>query len=460
MTHLPKRFCTADVLAISTKRHKPKQIVNPSQVHETQTRRGSFMSLFRRCFPAIIVVWFVLPIIAAAPKAESDTTVPASSANKIRLLVLTDANKLLTVHYLTKGRAIRNVLMTAPIGGLGTMAVDAAETKHETSKESKTLQNTVGEFNRRPVIEAAIVAGFKEHAQYFEIAVPPDPSVYMTGTNINFSKAQADGFPYLLSVKEKFAGEATVLGALGTLSAGSSLEFKVVDTATGKEIGKTGRNGAFSPRKQEFDPATSDRNAFVTDYGVAVKTECARIYGILSKQGTLHAMAEAHGLGNEVPDMGAVLAKYQKRFDYDFKLAKGWHHFKGTSKYSETLSRLGAGTKCHVVVTVDLTLPELGQKTGDLDEYIRLFFERLQEQGYATDAATPFKGLALDPAYTVFLIDRPQGVGKEILAFRRLEDPFVALYDVVFEQDYDGYMAKYSSDFQEMINESRIKIRQ
>jgi hypothetical protein len=135
------------------------------------------MSLFRRCFPAIIVVWFVLPIIAAAPKAESDTTVPASSANKIRLLVLTDANKLLTVHYLTKGRAIRNVLMTAPIGGLGTMAVDAAETKHETSKESKTLQNTVGEFNRRPVIEAAIVAGFKEHAQYFEIAVPPDPSV-------------------------------------------------------------------------------------------------------------------------------------------------------------------------------------------------------------------------------------------------------------------------------------------
>lgn len=428
------------------------------------------MSLFRRCVPAILAVGLVLPTIAAAQEVETGKTAaapsapvpsaPAASANKIRLLVLTDANKILTVHYLTKGRAIRGALMAAPLGGVGTMAVDAAETKHETSKESKILQNTVGEFNRRPFIGAAIVAGFKEHAQFFEIAVPPDPSAYMKEKDINFSKAQADGFPYLLSVKEKFAGEATVLGALGTLSAGSSLEFRVVDTATGKEIGKPGRNGAFSPRKQEFDPATSDRNAFVTDYGVAVNTECARIYGILSKQGTLHAIAEAHGLGNEVPDMGAVLAKYQKRFDYDFKLAKGWHHFKGTSKYSETLSRLGAGTKCHVVVTVDLTLPELGQKTGDLDEYIRLFFEHLQEQGYATDAATPFKGLALDPAYTVFLIDRPEGAGKEILAFRRLEDPFVVLYDVVFEQDYDGYMAKYSSDFQEIINESKIKIRQ
>ncbi len=417
------------------------------------------MSLFRRFFPAIIVVCFVLPSIAAAPQAGSDTTVPASSTNKIRVLVLTDANKILTVHYLTKGRAIRKALMSVPIGGVGTMAVDAAESKHENSNESKTLQNTVGEFNRRPVIEAAIVAGFKEHAQYFELAVPPDPSVYMKEKDINSSKAQADGFPYLLSVKEKFAGEATVLAALGTLSAGSSLEFKVVDTATGKEIGKTGRSSAFSPRKQEFDPATSDRGAFVTDYGVAVNTECARIYGVLNKLGNLHVMAEAHGLGNEVPDMGVVLAKYQKRFDYDFKLAKGWHHFKGASKYSQTLQRFRDGAKCHVVVTVDLTLPELGQKTGDLDEYIRLFFESLQEQGYATDTATPFQGLELDPAYTTFLIDRPQGAGKEILAFRRLDDPFVVLYDVVFEQDYDGYMAKYRSDFQEMINESRIKIR-
>lgn len=419
------------------------------------------MSLFQRCFLAILVVLFVLPIIAAPQKGESGKTAPAPSANKIRLLVLTDANKLLTVHYMTKGRAIRKALMAAPIGGVGTMAVDAAETKHENSKESRTLQKTVGEFHRRPIIETGIAAAFKDRTQYFDVVIPPDPSVYMTAPNINFSKAQADGLPYVLSVKEKFAGEATVLGALGTLSAGSALEFKVFDAATGKDMGKAGKASAFSPRKQEFDPATSDRNAFVTDYGLAVGAECAQVYGVLNKQGLLHAMAEAHGLGNEVPDMGAILARYEKRFDYDFKLPKGWHHFKGTSKYSATLQRLfHDGNKLHVVVTVDLMLPELGQKPGDLDEYIRLFLEHMQEQGYATDTATPFKGLTLDPAYTALLIDRPQGAGKEILAFRRLDDPFVVVYDVVFNQEYDNLMAKYSSDLQTMINESRIKIRQ
>lgn len=418
------------------------------------------MSPFRHRLSATLVILSVLPIIAAAQKSESDKTPPAASGNKIRLLVLTDANKLLTVHYLTKGRAIRNALMSVPIGGVGTMAVDAAETKHESSKESRILQQTVGEFNRRPIIEAGIASTFKDRTQYFDAVIPPDPSAYMTGTNINFSKVQADGFPYVLSVKEKFAGEATVLGALGTLSAGSALEFKVFDAATGKDMGKAGRASGISPRKQEFDPATSDRNAFVTDYGVAVSAECVQVYGVLNKQGHLHAMAEAHGLGNEVPDLGAVLAKYEKRFNYDFKLAKGWHHMKGTSKYSAILERLRDAPKFRIVVTVDLTLPELGQKPGDLDEYIRLFFEHLQEQGYATDKATPFKGLALDPAYTVFLLDRPQEVGKEILAFRRLEDPFVVLYDVVFMQDYDGYMAKYGSDLQEMINESKIKIHQ
>lgn len=415
-------------------------------------------------FRVIVAALFLLSLSAAGQAGESGKTAPAPPANKIRLLVLTDAGKLLTVHYRTKGRTVRNALMAVPIGGAGTMAVDAAETKHEDSKESRLLQQTVGEFNRRPVIEAAIAAAFKERTPYFDAAVPPDPSVYLTGTNINFSKAQADGFPYVLSVKEMFAGEATVYTSLGTLSAGSALEFKVFDTANGKDLGKAGNVSAFAPRKQEFDPATSNRNAFVTDYGIAAAAECSQVYGVLNRQGRLHAMAEAHGLGNEVPDLGTILARYDKRFDYNFKLAKGWHFFlksnKGPAKYSVTLQKFfHDGNKFRIVVTVDLMLPELGQKPGDLDEYIRLFFEDKQENGYPTEAATPFQGFTLDPAYTAFVMDRPQGEGKEILAFRLLDAPFVVVYDVVFDQEYDGLLAKYSSDLQEMINESRIKVR-
>ena len=410
---------------------------------------------------AVACAVVVLCAAFSGRSASQDKQESTPTTNRVRVLLLTDANKLLTVQYMTKGRAIRGLLMNAPLGGVATSAINLAETKHENSKESQTLQTTVGEFNRRPLIEAGVVASFKYHSQYFDVVTPPDPSAYMTGKDINFSKAQTDGFPYVLSVVEKFAGEATVLGALGTLSAGSALEFKVYDAATGKDMGKAGRSSAFSPRKQEFDPATSDRNAFVTDYGVAVSSECTQVYGVLNKQGHLHAMAEAHGLGSEVPDLGAILARYEKRFDYDLKLPHGWHHFKGTTKYSATAQRLfHDANKIRVVVTVDLMLPELGQKPGDLDGYIRQFFERLEESGYATDTATPFKGLPIDPAYTVYLIDRPQGAGKEILAFRSLDDPFVVSYDAVFDQDYDTLLAKYNSDLQTIINNSRIKIRE
>jgi hypothetical protein len=417
------------------------------------------MTLSLRYLAAAIIFLFALPTIAAAQEKHE----PAAPANKVRVLLLTDASKLLTVHYMTKGRAIRNALMTSPLtGGVGSIIVDAAETKHETSKESKILQKTVGEFNRRPIVEAGIAAVFKERTQYFDVVIPPDPSAYMTGTNVNFSKAQADGYPYVLSVKEKFAGEATIFTALNTLSAGSALEFKLFDTAAGKDMGKTGRASAFALRKQDFDPATSDRNAFVTDYGVAVGFESVQLYGALNKQ-RLHEMADAHGLGSEVPDEGAIFASYAKRFDYDFKLPHGWHHIKirGESKYSANLQRLfHEGRYFRVVANVDLMLPELGQKPGDLDEYIRLFFEHLQEDGYPVDTATPFRGLALDSAYTVYSIDRPQGAGKEILAFRRLDAPFVVVYHVIFDQDFDSILAKFNSDLQTIINDSRIKIRE
>lgn len=419
----------------------------------------------RRCrswiFSAVACTLPVVFAVSTGRAAPQDKQGPAPTPNQVRVLLLTDARKLLTVHYLTKGRAIRNLLMTSPLtGGVGSIIVDAAETKHETSSESRILQKTVGEFDRRPVIDAGITSVFKDRTQYFDVVIPPDPSAYVTGNDINFSKAQADGYPYVLSVKEKYAGESTT-AALGTLSAGSALEFKVFDTTTGKDLGKAGKSSGFSSHKQEFDPATSDRNAFMADYGIAVGLECTQLYGVLNKRGILHAMAEARGLGNEVPDLGAILARYEKRFDYDLKKPKHWGHLKGTTKYSATVAKMFKDfNKIRVVVTVDLMLPELGQKPGDLNEYIRLFFEHIQEDGYQTDTATPFKGLTLDPAYTVYSIDRPQGTGKEILAFRRLDDPFVVVYDVVIEQDYDEMMAKYSSDLQEIINESRIKIRE
>ena len=208
-------------------------VMHQQERNEGAAQIGRYSSYRSRVLLGCALAVLSTVFISLASGAPQEAAGPAQSGNKIRVLLLTDTSKLLTVHYLTKGRAIRDALMSAPIGGVGTMAIDMAETKHESTKESRILQGTVGEFNRRPTIEAGIMAPFKDKAEYFEVVAPPDPSVYIAGTNINFSKAQADGFPYVLWVKEKYAGESTPFGALGTLSAGSALVFKVYDAATG-----------------------------------------------------------------------------------------------------------------------------------------------------------------------------------------------------------------------------------
>jgi len=394
-------------------------------------------------------------LCAVSPVGGAPQEKEKGPATRIRILLLTDAGKLLTVHYETKGRVVRNLLMSSPLtGGIGTLLIDAAETKHETSKESVLLQQTVGTFNRRPVIEAGIAAAFKATTPYFEAVIPPDPSLYTTGTTVDFNKAQADGYSYVLTVREEFAGLATVFG-LATLSAGSALEYKVTDATTGKEVSK-GKARAFSTHKQEFDPATSDRNAFVADYAAAAGYASAQIPGQLNKGGQLHAMAEAHGLGNVVPDMGAVLAKYEKLFDYDLAVPKGWYQTK-VSKFQVSLEPKNSDkAKFGVSFTVDVLAEEFGQKVDDLNDYIGLFFDRLHEKGFGTDTAVPFDALTLNQPYTGFVIERPQGAGKDVILFRRLDGPFVAVYDVVFLADYDGFLKKYSADVQSLINESKI----
>jgi len=387
-----------------------------------------------------------------ASGAQPGKTVPKEPETNIRILVLVDATKPLTVRYETKGGVI---LGNLSVIGLAPLLIDAAATSLEKSKESQALQQTVGKFERRPVMEAGIAAMFKASTPYFEAVIPPDPSLYTGGTGIDFNKAQADGFPYVLVIREEFAGMAT-MWAWGTLSAGSYVHFRLMDAATGKELAK-GQTNAFASRAQKLDAATTDRSIFVADYAAAVAQECIHIYGELYKQGQLHSMAEAHGLGKEVPDTAALLRKYEQLFNYDFTLPKDWHQVAGSSKYQLFLEPKNADrAKFGVNFTMDLLIEELGQKVQDLNEYIRIVFGRLRDQGYAVDTAISFDALALNPPYTAFVIDRPKGSGKEVVLFRRLDDPFVVTYHVVFLEDYDGFLKKYGQDLQLLINQAKI----
>jgi len=371
---------------------------------------------------------------------------------KIRILLLVDATKPLTVRYESRGRTIWSGLSAL---ALAPMLIEEGVEKSERSKESQLLQQTVGALDRTKMMEAAMTAVFKVSTPYFETVVPPDPSAYGAGTAIDFNKAQTDGYPYVLDVREQFAGMAT-MWAWSTLSTGSYVQFRLTDSATRKELAK-GQTNAFALKTYQFDDATKDRSAFIADYAVALGTECAHIYGELYKQGQLHTMAEAHGLGKEVPDTAALLARYEKLFNYSFTLPAGWHQAAQPSKYVTVLAPANAdGSKIAVSFVVDLLLEEFDQKVDNLDDYIRIAFARMRDNGYAVDTATPFDALTLNPPYKAFLVDRPKGAGKEIVLFRRLDDPYVVQYHVIFLADYDSLVNKYGPDLQALINQTKI----
>jgi hypothetical protein len=260
-------------------------------------------------------------------------------------------------------------------------------------------------------------------------------------------------------VRERFAGMAT-MWAWSTLSGGSYVQFRLTDTATRKELAK-GQTNSFGLKTYPFDAATKDRSSFIADYAAAVAQECVHIYGELYQQGQLHAMAEAHGLGTEVPDTAALLARYAKLFNYNFTVPAGWHQLPGSSKYVAIFEPTNPDkAKIAVSFTVDLLLEEFDQKVDNLDDYIRIAFRRINDQGYGVDTATQFDALALNPPYTAFLVDRPKGAGKDAVLFRRLDGPFVVSYHLIFLDDYDGLLKKYGPDLQALINQARITTSQ
>lgn len=135
------------------------------------------------CAGALILLCTVLAPFASG--AQPDKPGPTEPEKKIRILVLVDASKPLSVRYNTKGRALWGALSAQ---GLATIFIEAEMASHERSTESKLLQQTVGQFDRRPVFEAGMTAMFKASTPYFEAVVPQDPSLYGVGTAIDLSK--------------------------------------------------------------------------------------------------------------------------------------------------------------------------------------------------------------------------------------------------------------------------------
>jgi len=425
--------------------------MTPSEWSESAVR-SECLSRYRFHVVLACVLAALCPMFAPFARAGQSE----KSERRVRILLLVDATTPLSVDYRTTGRRLRRALVAGSLG-IAPILIESKISSSERSKESNRLQETVGNFDRKRVIEAAIAAAVGITG-YFEVVIPDDPSSFATKTEINFDRVKADGYPYVLVVREDFAGMITAW-EMGTLSAGSYLRYELYDAATKKQLTK-GLASAFALPQHQLDPATTDRAIFLGEYPAAVGAACGRIYGELNKQGHLHTMAEAHGLGKEVPAVGEILDKYARLFDYHFKLPKDWHQVTGASKYSLVMEPNNAD-RAHfgVVLAVDLLLEEFGQKVQDLDDYITIVFGRLRNMGYPVEDAQPFENLRLDTPHTGFLVDRPGGAGKELVLFRRLDDRFVVMYSIIFLQDFDGYLRKYSQDLETLMNKAEFKTR-
>jgi hypothetical protein len=431
---------------------------------------SSGLRIYRVRILALIVLQFVLCIVAFASQdrpisdsgqqekpPEAEKHEKASGSNKkIRVLVLVDASAPLLVDYETSVRMARHATPGVMPGllNLGISSLfDLAISSRQRSKESQRLQETVGEFERKPLIERSIVAAFGSFVPYFEAVIPKDRAIYKS-PNVQFDKARADGYPYVLTVDE--VGGMSTAWELKTLSAASSFRFDLYDTATQKRIGY-GTSTVFARSRHDFAPATTDRTIFLGDYPTAAGQAGFRIYGELNRRGHLHTMAAANGLGTEVPSLDAILERYAGKFHYDPRLPAGWHRVNSKSKLVVTLEPKNGDRKhIGVVFFADLLVKELGQDVKELDEYISIYFGRLKDGGYDTDSAQPFDDFKLNEGYRSFIMDRPNGAGKEILSFRILPDHFVALYDIVMLPGSEEYLKKYTSDIESLINNSQI----
>lgn len=384
----------------------------------------------------------------------SSTLAQTDEARKIPILLVVDATKPIDVDYRTGGGLLRHLILSV---GLAPAAIDGAISSKAHSQNSELLREAVGEFDRKPMVELAIVAAFHAGSPYFEVVIPAASSSYGSPGQIDYDKARADGYPYVLAIREEFAGMITAW-AMNTLSATSSLRYELLDATTGKRLAD-GRLDGYSAERHDLNSAIRDRSYFVSEDPPAVQAASGRIYGTLYKGGYLHAMAEAHGLGKEVPDVGVILDRYAKYFDYRFDLPKGWHDVKGPTKFSMSLEPKNSDRmKFGVSFVVDLLIEDFRQNVTALEEYIGIFFGRLQGKGFSLETTQAFDGFTLKEPYEGFLVQKPGGTAKEIMLFRRLDDRFVIIYDVIFLDDYEGFLKKYRKDIEWLINNAQITV--
>lgn len=395
------------------------------------------------------VLFFLLFFSLPASKTFSWNTLPGESG-KVRLLVIVDDTEPLTVDYRTVGNTVRQLVLLGSLLDIGIS--EARESSH-----SKKLRETVGTFNRFDVLKAAVSGAFLQHADIFELEVTNDLTAVKGKTRLDFDALKTPDHHYVLVLNEVFAGMVSAW-KLSTLSASSSIRYELYNVSEKRSMDKGSISG-FHPTSHSFDEGVSDKVAFMLEYAVACGNAIGAIYGQLNKEGHLSTMATTVGLGDKIPAIGEILNRYSKTFDYTIATPKNWSVIETGTKYSTALApknkdKIQFGMR----FDVDLLIEDLGQEGQDLETYVSLFINKLNNRGYTLDS-TSSHGLKFSDDAIVLVFNRPQLAGKEILGFNRFGKEYIGIFSVILLKDHETYLAKYRQDIDQTLASLSFRIQ-
>lgn len=384
----------------------------------------------------LIMLLFLLGVLQTVKAQDKES-------NKVRILVIVDTSEPLIVDYRTVGNTVRSLIF------LGSLT-DVAITEIRQSSHSKKLRETVGEFDRFPLIKKGVENAFAPQSKYFQVEVTNDASLLKGKRKVDLKAVRALGYPFVLLFDEVFSGLVSAW-KLGTLSASTTIRYELIDVNKENTMSKGSLSG-WNKAIHDFEGAISDRNAFIQEYEDAVLITASTIYGQLNKDGHLNAMAGSAGLSDYVPSLIYFLDQYAKKFDYKIKFPKGWHEVAMGSKYTKvTEPRNDDKLKFGIRVDIDLLIKELGQDVDQLDAYMAIFMNKAFTAGYSIDTITQIP-LSIDSAqYTRVVLNRPNNTGKEVLVFTQFGKEYVAIFSLIFLQDFERFLNKYQGDIEYVI---------
>jgi hypothetical protein len=354
----------------------------------------------------------------------------------------------------TDGEAARG--LTIPFAAIA----NSIALKKRSDELGAQLDAALQGYDRYETLYQALVNRFKKRSPGFALTESRAPSQFLADKSIKATAAD-QGYDYVITIEDKFSG-LSMLHVVATktddLAPLTTLGFQVYDARKRSRIAK-GVISANGLKKLPYTQAVHDRDLFVTAYGEIADSLANQVVGTLFRTDQLHAMAESAGRGNEVPQVSAVLKRFEKRFDYRFQPAPEWKRTRMTSKYINVLEpksdlRFSLGLRFEV----DLLIAELGQDVTTLDEYVSVYLTRLSDGGIGTATFAEFPDIQAPPGYRAYSFNLGENGGRQIVLLRLLNADMVEMVSVVCLKDFDRLYSGQRAAIERMIADAKLDV--